>query len=145
MQLTRETMSTRAGGAPNTIVFGGLQGTFYPIQDIGGQMLIFKSSDFLNSIQIGSTVYGGSGGSETGRAKLPSNGQMRLTRLQAGYYKSDLFINYFEALIDNVHIQSGTLHESDYRYGTFTADLNVRLSGINAGSHIIGVQFDLIT
>ncbi|MDP3371665.1 MAG: hypothetical protein Q8S21_02060 [Candidatus Paracaedibacteraceae bacterium] len=145
MQVTGETTNTMLSALENTLIFGGVGGQFNPIQDIGSQIIIFKSGDVLDSIQIGAALYGGSGGLETARAQLPSNGRIDLRRLQSGYKDGVPVISYFEALINNVLVESGVLRLDNPHYTTFdAAHLSVYLSGINDGDYINNLQFTLV-
>lgn len=129
-------METKAIEIPNTLIFGCPGGNFSPIQDTGDQVVVFKGGGKFDSIQIGKTRYGGKGGGEQGRAKLPPNGVFRLKELQT----KDSVICYMRVVIDGNTIEVGKKHNKV----VLNVDLAVKFSGISSGNYVDQIQFDLV-
>lgn len=126
----------------DTLIFGGPHGKFSPIQDSGDQIIIFKGGRWVDSIQIGNTLYGGDGGVEQGRAKLPPLGTFLLKELQCLPF-GDIPIAYMKVEIEDEIIEVGS--KEDAKMNTILlVDLRVRFAGISCDSHINKLQFDII-
>ena len=128
----------------DTLIFRGSGGDFSPIQDIGGQFIIFKGAAKVDSIQIGHIRYGGDGGKEQARAKLPANGRFRLLELRCNKGSNSIpTLSYLKLEIDGDTIEAGRKDNS--QDVTLTIDRQVRLSGINYVGLIDGLQFEVVS
>src|SRR3546814_669773 len=114
----------------DTLIFGGLGGSFSQINDTGDQMVIFRGGNKVDSIQIGNTRYGGGGGGEKGRAKLPPTGKFRLLEIRAG---DKNVISYLKVEIAGDTIEVGTKHDG---HVILNVDLQVKFTGISHGNVI---------
>lgn len=148
--------NTASSVSPNTFRFGGLDEVFTEIGDVGNQQIIFRGGNAIASIQIGSTVYGGSGGGELGRATLPPDGRFYLTQLQASVQDSknqSMAINYFEAEIGGVIIKCGKQNLisvigmiPELYDTTLLTNVYVKFSGIGTGKkYVNSVQFEIVS
>lgn len=120
------------------ISFGGGGGNFTPLSDISGKTIIFKGGNRLDSIQIGDTRYGGTGGNKSGTAILPSDASMTIYKLQT----NDTFcINYIEANVNGTDVKIGT---ESTKATTLNVNMKVVLSGINSGDFVDSLQFTIV-
>lgn len=120
------------------IFFGGPGGNFTPLINIGGKTIIFKGGNRVDSIQIGDTRYGGTGGNKSGTAILPSDASMTIYKLQTN---NTLCINYIEANVNGTDVKIGT---ETTKATTLNVNIKAVLSGINSGEFVDSLQFNIV-
>lgn len=127
----------------NTLYFGGTGGSLAFLNNpADAWVAIYYDTEYnvLRSVQIGNTVYGGSGGSEQGREQLAPDGTCILKEIWCRNSLKE--VSYL--VLD---FPGGTLYAGDPNNkgdDSFTCNLKVRFSGIRYGQRVNQLQFQLV-
>lgn len=118
--------------------YGGHGGGFSPIQDTGGQQVVIKSGTKIDSIQIGSTKYGGSGGgSPSVIFKLPPNGKFTLLQMCTNAE----VVGYIKLICQGITYEAGKASgDGDLSFGD---GIEVSFAGISSGTYIDMILFNI--
>ena len=131
-----------------TLTFGYPHGTIAPIQDVGGQQVIFRGQSCqIDSIQIGTTMYGSQNPNkgtsqppQGGSGTLPANGVFTLKEMQ-GVNNGPL--HYIKISINGSTLTAGT--KSDGNCLLLVPDLQVKFYQIYYGDNEVNqIVFEVV-
>jgi hypothetical protein len=119
---------------------GGSGGTNHTISNGGaGQAFWVRSGEIIDSIKIGGTLYGGSGGSDREGFTIPSSGSITLYQGNSSNFDGHTLVGYLELGVGGRR----------YTYGNNTGNVqfqsadgvDVRISNISSGTYVDSIRF----
>jgi hypothetical protein len=130
----------------NRFRFGGPGGKEQTVNPAGFTME-FRYGTVIDFIKIGTQEFGGKGGHDTASVDVPTDGIMKLRKIQSGDGNKKDVIGYLELEINGTLLRVGK-EERDNKQRT-TIDFqeqpaNVRLVSINSGTYIDSMTFEII-
>lgn len=144
--LQGSTLSTIAANG-NLLGFGGRGGSFFPINDVGGQKLMFWSDEnYIHAMQIGERLYGVVGGTRSAVWQIPADGKLTLIELQS--YRANNYaavLNYIRAKLGDHDIEAGNRNHAQAAILTLPDKFVVRFAGVGAGTKIDSLYFTVVT